>query len=122
MINVVYNNYSTLAPSSGAYRGAYRWYKKFHNAGYDVRIRKLEENDLKVFSELEIDIRSQVNSHSLCWLIIYDDKQKRKYITNESREISFEDVGLFRTRQERRVEMQEILARLHATCSLASSK
>lgn len=104
-VHILYNNLSDTAPATGARRAAWRWLRMFKENGIEADMRELDvdtNKDVKMLTNLEVDIRSHVYPNSLCHLIIYDDAVRGKYITNESEEFTYSDaVGIFMSRDKK---------------------
>lgn len=113
-IQIIYVPFSKLAPKSGAKRVANKWYGRFIKAGFkDVLLRKFDYSDIRKCIEHDVIISSEVDYRELCYLIIYDDQVKGKYLTNESEELSFQDViPFFRPRDYRKIERRMLMAQL----------
>ena len=117
-VHTLYNNLSDTAPATGARRVAWRWLRMFKENGIEADMRELDvdtNKDVKMLSNLEVDIRSHVYPNSLCHLIIYDDAVRGKYITNESEEFTYSDaVGIFMSRDKKLKKREELYEQVHA--------
>lgn len=116
-VHILYNNLSDTAPLSGARRVAWRWLKLFERNGIEADMRELDvdtNNDIRMLTELEVDIRSHVYPNSLCHLIIFDDAVKGKYITNESEDLCYENaVSIFMSRDKKLKRREELYERVY---------
>lgn len=121
-IHILYNKYSRLNnnPKNNLAR-LKRLHNAFLKAGKDCKMELLQEDGVSdLIYKHQAYIASEIHPRELCWFLIYDDEQPRKYLTEESELIHFEDIiGYFRTRDERRIAREAALLKLLQTSSLA---
>ena len=106
MINIIYNNDVEHAPKTGALRPAKRWAAKFKEKGIETIVRPFSLVLNAEFLKRGIDLNH--------YLVVYDDQQPNKYLTEEL-DMPLEDmISYFRPRKERSIEMKILLERLYA--------
>lgn len=112
MLHVAYFN-SKYVTGEGAIKTARRRYKKLLEAGFNVDMHKLNQEDMANFKRLKINPYSQKHQE-MNWLIIYDD-ETGKHVTNETKDISTNDLPYyFRSRRDRRLTLEVALERAYA--------
>ena len=109
MLKIIYNN--KACPGSFKYRAsrtANRIQNYFQSRGRDADISSYKHG---------VDLCSPENGE-LCWLVVFDDQNKGKFISYDSTEteaVSMQDIaGMFKSRTERRLELQYLLARMES--------
>ena len=112
MLHVVYFN-SKYVTGEGVIKTARRRYKKLLGAGFNVDMHKLNQEDMANFKRLKINPYSQKHQE-MNWLIIYDD-ETGKHVTNETKDISTNDLSYyFCSRRDRCLTLEVALERAYA--------
>ncbi|HEO4177417.1 TPA: hypothetical protein ACQ0F8_002045 [Streptococcus agalactiae] len=118
MLKIIYNanDDSCNINVKSAEKRVRRWAKKFIDLGYVVKVEKFNRYHLLELKNLKIDASQENNPDKLCWLIIYDDQQQHKCLTNETLAGElFEDVvRLFKSRAYRQKQLHYLLAKERA--------
>ena len=119
MLKIIYNN--AACPGSFKYiasRTANRIQSYFQNRGRDADVSSYKKGmEVELLEKHGVDLCSPENGE-LCWLVVFDDQNKGKFISYDSTEteaVSMQDIaGMFKSRTERRLELQYLLARMES--------
>lgn len=119
MLKIIYNN--AACPGSFKYRAsrtANRIQRHFQHVGKDADVSSYKkEMEVELLEKHGVELHSSKNGE-LCWLVIFDDQKMGKFISYDSTETNAVDMdyitGMFKSRTERRLELQYLLARMES--------